>query len=209
MLYFYVDRVDNARSGVPAKKFSADRLYHRLTDAREDDRGKVLLVDAERVDVPIKKVEKVPKKALLNVNPYVPTKELVAGGGVVTRNGKNGLEILLIYRKGRWDLPKGKLDPGETIKQCAKREVREELGIDRVKVVEFLDTTVHGYKEKSDHFLVKTTHWYLMKTKAKTFVPQKSEKITKVQWFTLKKAKKKLAYESLVRLLTRVESRLR
>lgn len=209
MLYFYVDRVDNARSGVPAKKFSADRLYHRWTDAREDDRGKVLLVDAARVDLPLRKVEKVPRKALLNVNPYVPTKELVAGGGVVTRMGEQGLEILLIYRKGIWDLPKGKLDAGESIKQCAKREVEEELGIDRVKVLEFLDTTVHGYKEKPDHFLVKTTHWYLMKTKAKSFVPQKSEKITKVKWFPLKKAKRKLGYESLVRLLVRVESRLR
>jgi len=209
MLYFYVDRVKNARSGVRRKHFSSDRLYHRLTDAREDERGKVLLVDAKRVDTPLRDVEKVPRNALLNVNPYVPTKELVAGGGVVTQKGKRGLEVLLIFRKGVWDIPKGKLDPGETIKQCAKREVKEELGIDHVKVLEFLDTTVHGYKEKSDHFLVKTTHWYLMKTKATTFVPQKSEKITKVKWFTLKKAKKKLGHDSLVRLLNRVESKLR
>lgn len=209
MLYFYVDRVDRARSGVSAKKFSADRLYHRWTDAHEDDRGKVLLVDAERVDLPIRKVEKVPKKALLNVNPFVPTKELVAGGGVLTRNNGKGLEVLLIFRKGIWDLPKGKLDSGETIKQCARREVKEELGIDQVKVLDFLDTTVHGYKEKPDHFLVKTTHWYLMKTKAKKFVPQTSEKITKVKWFTLAKAKKMLEHESLVRLLSRVESRLK
>lgn len=209
MLYFYVDRVERARSGVGPKRFSSDRLYHRLTDAREDDRGKVLLVDAARIEAPLKKVQKVPRKALLNVNPYVPTRELVAGGGIVTRKGDRGLEILLIYRKGVWDLPKGKPDPGETIKQCARREVEEELGIDKAKVLEFLDTTVHGYKEKPDHFLVKTTHWYLMKTKATKFVPQKSEKITKVKWFTLKRAKKKLGHDSLVRLLTRVESRLR
>jgi 8-oxo-dGTP pyrophosphatase MutT (NUDIX family) len=208
MLYFYVENADIAKSGVPPANFSSDRLYRRWTEAREDDRGKVLVVEIDRVKKPLRKVERVPKKALLNVNPFVPTKELVAGGGVVTREGKKGLEILLIFRKGLWDIPKGKLDAGETIKQCAKREVKEELGIDKVKVLRFLDTTVHGYKEKSDHFLVKTTHWYLMKTKAKNFVPQKSEKITKVKWFTLEKAKKKLGHDSLVRLLERVEPEL-
>jgi 8-oxo-dGTP pyrophosphatase MutT (NUDIX family) len=49
-----------------------------------------------------------------------------AGGGIVV-NEQN--EVLLIYRRGKWDLPKGKLDDGETIEECALREVKEETGL--------------------------------------------------------------------------------
>ena len=56
-------------------------------------------------------------------------KKVVAAGGLVT-NDKN--ELLTMFRRGKWDLPKGKLDEEETIEACALREVREETGIEPV-----------------------------------------------------------------------------
>jgi 8-oxo-dGTP pyrophosphatase MutT (NUDIX family) len=83
----------------------------------------------------------------------------------------------------------------------------EELGIRHVDVHSFLDTTIHGYPEKG-RFIVKTTHWYHMTTEATSFIPQTSEKITKVRWRSLRKAKRILGYDNLARLLARVEHKL-
>lgn len=207
MLYFYVDKIRKAEKGVPADRFSRKRLYRNHAKAQDDGRGAVIVVDTLKIDVSPSDVEALPKKALVNVLPYLPTKEIVAGGGILTKMGKTKLKVLLIFRKGRWDIPKGKLDPGETVKQCAKREVCEELGIDKVNVIQFLDTTVHGYAE-DDHFMVKTTYWYHMTTTATTFVPQLEEKITDVKWMSIDKARRLLGHATLVHLLDRIESKL-
>lgn len=208
MFYFYVDKIRKAEKGVSSERFSSKRLYRTHAKAQEDDRGRVIVVDTSKIDAPPSEVESLPKKALVNVRPYLPTTEILAGGGVLTKMGKKKLKVLLIFRKGRWDIPKGKLDPGETIKQCARREICEELGIDRVKVIRFLDTTVHGYAE-NDHFMVKTTYWYHMKTDATRFVPQLEEKITDVKWFSIDKARSILGHVTLIHLLDRVEGKLR
>ena len=208
MLYFYVDSARKAKKGVPEERYSPGRLYRHHQEAVDDERGHVLVVDTVAAGSPVDQIEELPKEAILNADPYLPTTEVVAGGGILTREGEKGLEVLLIFRKGRWDLPKGKQDPGESIKKCAKREVKEELGIDKVKVLELLDSTVHGYPE-NDVFVIKTTWWYLMKTTATTFVPQLEEKITDVRWYRLKKARKKLGHQTLIHLLERVEHKLR
>lgn len=207
MLYFYVDKIRKAKKGVPADRFSRKRLYRTHAKAQDDGRGAVIVVDTQKMDAAPSDVNALPEHALVNVQPYLPTREIMAGGGVITKMGKTKLKVLLIFRKGKWDIPKGKLDPGETIKQCAKREVCEELGIDKVKVIQFLDTTVHGYAEE-DHFMVKTTYWYHMKTTATTFIPQLEEKITEVKWMSIDKARKLLGHATLVHLLDRVESKL-
>ena len=58
-----------------------------------------------------------------------------AGGGLV-ENEKG--EILFMFRRGKWDLPKGKLDPGESLENCALREVKEETGIRILELKRFL-----------------------------------------------------------------------
>jgi len=208
MLYFYVDSEEKAATGIAREDFQENRLYRDLNQAKKDKRGVVFVVDGAKTPARLSgQVKKIPPKALLNVNPYRKPKEISAGGGIVTKEGKKKLKVLLIYRKGLWDLPKGKLDDGETMKGCAEREVKEELGIDDVTVLDFLDTTTHGYVERKS-YVVKTTYWYHMKVSTSTFVPQAEEKITDVRWFSIPKAKELIAHETLIRLLKRIEHKI-
>ncbi|MGN6196221.1 MAG: NUDIX hydrolase [Ginsengibacter sp.] len=102
-----------------------------------------------------------------------------AAGGLV--KNKNG-EILMMLRRGKWDLPKGKLDEGETIEECAKREVEEETGLHKVEIIKPLEITYHTYVQFGKHNL-KESHWYLMKaTGDEKLVPQTEENITEIIW---------------------------
>lgn len=99
-----------------------------------------------------------------------------AGGFVI--NTQN--DILLIFRRGKWDLPKGKLDEGENIRECAVREIREETGIE-AKIEKPLVITYHTYKEKG-RYILKESHWFLMKTDQTNVQPQTEEDIELCEW---------------------------
>ncbi len=104
---------------------------------------------------------------------------IVAGGGVVYNAKK---EILMIYRRNKWDLPKGKLDAGETISECALREVEEETGVAGLSLGDKLCDTYHIYNEKGKHIL-KHTVWYKMHTDySAELVPQPEEDIQQAKW---------------------------
>lgn len=101
------------------------------------------------------------------------------GGGLVrNRDG----QYLLIRRLGWWDLPKGKLDPGESTEAAALREVGEETGVTGLRLVRPLLVTYHCYEEKGQRIL-KENHWYLMETDfAGRLAPQTEEDITDCTW---------------------------
>ena len=102
-----------------------------------------------------------------------------AGGGLV-ENEKG--EILFMFRRGKWDLPKGKLDPGESLENCALREVTEETGVGGLTLCRFLMITNHRYEERGMPAL-KETHWWLMKTDSQQpLIPQTEEDITELRW---------------------------
>lgn len=114
------------------------------------------------------------RKFLMN---YYP---VTAAGGVVT-NPDN--DVLFIFRRNIWDLPKGKLDPIESTAECAVREIMEETG---VKVsLENLSSpyvTIHLYHENG-RYIVKQTLWYRMSTKNRDLlIPQFAEEITEAKW---------------------------
>jgi 8-oxo-dGTP pyrophosphatase MutT (NUDIX family) len=105
---------------------------------------------------------------------------LVKAGGGLVRNGEG--QYLFMLRRGIWDLPKGKLDPGETIEQCAVREVGEETGLQGVQLGAPLLVTYHTYDENGKHIL-KETHWFRMHvTDMKGLKPQQAEQITELRW---------------------------
>jgi 8-oxo-dGTP pyrophosphatase MutT (NUDIX family) len=102
-----------------------------------------------------------------------------AGGGLV--NNSEG-RYLFMLRRGVWDLPKGKLDPGETIEECAVREVGEETGLLGVRLDGPLLVTYHTYDESGKHIL-KETHWFRMSVTDTTGLkPQQEEQITELRW---------------------------
>lgn len=121
-------------------------------------------------------------------------KVIEAGGGIVEKNGK----ILMIYRRKVWDMPKGKLDKGESIKACATREVEEETGV-KVAIDKKIDAVWHTYVTKKKYIL-KKTHWYAMDCiDDKKMAPQKEEGIKKVEWMSMEEVRKSLhgSYRSI------------
>ena len=105
---------------------------------------------------------------------------LVQAGGGLVANGKG--QYLFMLRRGKWDLPKGKLDKGETLEQCAVREVGEETGLHDVRLGAPLLVTYHTYDENGKHIL-KETHWYRMTAEAaQPIKPQLEEQITQLVW---------------------------
>jgi ADP-ribose pyrophosphatase YjhB (NUDIX family) len=110
-------------------------------------------------------------------------KVIMAAGGVV-ENEKG--ELLLIFRKQHWDLPKGKLDEGESIEECAVREVQEETGLSNILLGELIDTTLHQYEENGER-ITKKTVWYKMKGySTDKLTPQTEEQIDDIKWVNTK-----------------------
>lgn len=100
-----------------------------------------------------------------------------AGGYVLNQENK----LLVFYRRGSWDMPKGKIDPGETPEVAAVREVQEETGLVNLTLNGFLTHTWHTYEEKGQRIL-KKTWWYRMSTADHQLVPQTEEDIEEIRW---------------------------
>lgn len=111
---------------------------------------------------------------------FADYKKIKAAGGVVFN--QNG-ELLMIFRRQMWDLPKGKLDPGEKKKIAAMREVSEETGVQKLRILKKLTKSWHTYRLENNVKILKVTHWYLMMTDDKsTLIPQAEEGIEIVRW---------------------------
>ncbi|PJJ67564.1 NUDIX hydrolase [Chryseobacterium geocarposphaerae] len=103
-----------------------------------------------------------------------------AAGGIV--NDADG-NILFIKRLGKWDLPKGKMEKGESREESAVREIEEETGLKDVELVRFINTTYHIYIERNGDKVLKCTHWFEMNFNGEdTSKPQIEEGITEVAW---------------------------
>lgn len=157
--------------------------------------------------IPIKEVKfkriikKINKGELLFVNLYHPKEDkllkhllkklpvVTAAGGMVMNQDD---EVLFIFRNGRWDLPKGKVEKFESLEEGANREVEEETGVKDLEITRFLDKTYHVFQRKGKYRL-KVTYWYEMRTSyTGELVPEESEGIMKVKWKNREKAQKAL-----------------
>ena len=119
-----------------------------------------------------------------------PYHQIVAAGGLVENPAG---ECLMIYRRNCWDLPKGKLEPGEDTVTCALREVGEETGIQELKAGNLICVTHHCYIFQNVE-CIKHTWWYRMKCENDQVpVPQTEEQIEKAIWVTREGLASKLA----------------
>ena len=117
-----------------------------------------------------------------------------AGGGIVEKNGK----YLMILRKKKWDLPKGKKEKNESIEVCSVREVEEETGV-KVKLDHKVISIWHTYMQ-NQKYILKKTYWYAMTcVDDSKMSPQKEEGIDEVEWMSMEKMQKALlkSYRSL------------
>jgi len=108
-------------------------------------------------------------------------KLIEAAGGIVFNSDK---EILFIYRNDKWDLPKGKVELNEKLKETAIREVQEESGVKKIEIQDFIMSTYHIYTE-NEREILKVSHWFRMYShdnKKSILKPQIEEGITKAVW---------------------------
>lgn len=127
-------------------------------------------------------------------------KRINAAGGIVYNDKK---EILMIHRFQYWDLPKGKIDPGESKKVAAIREVQEETGIKEVKLGKRQAKTLHTYRLDNGKRVLKYSYWYLMETNEHALTPQAEENIEEAVWIRPEDfiASKKKVYGSIMDVL--------
>ena len=155
-----------------------------------------------------KLIKKINNGELLYVNLYHKNQEKLerflrkkikvveAAGGLVFNKNR---EILFIHRNDKWDLPKGKIEKGETHTEAAMREVIEETGVKDLEIRDFITQTYHVFK-KNDKFRLKVTYWYEMYSEYDgPLIPEPHEGIKKVKWKNFEKSQKALrnSYENI------------
>lgn len=180
------------------KVFVNERLLILTNKLSETDNGEYFPLNQKAIKQVVKSLAKGKlegayiyhpnhEEILKNFTKTIPL--VVAAGGVVTNEAG---KVLFIYRKDKWDLPKGRLDKGESIRDCALREVIEETGVQDLKIENFLRTTYHIFKN-SGTYKLKEVHWFAMKTDYEgELVGEASEGIVKVKWKGPRKIKKAL-----------------
>jgi ADP-ribose pyrophosphatase YjhB (NUDIX family) len=108
--------------------------------------------------------------------------ELIKAAGGLVKNSKGS--YLFIFRNKKWDLPKGKVEKDEKMKEAALREVEEECGVKIFSNDEKLCKTYHVYL-LDNRLVLKKTNWYSMTVKGEPkLIPQKEEGITKASWLS-------------------------
>ncbi len=123
-----------------------------------------------------------PKPEVLWRNFKLLFRFMEAAGGLVLNDSN---QMLFIYKKGKWDLPKGKIDKDEKPCDTAVREVCEETGLSSIQIVRELTDTYHIYKH-NNKLILKKTYWFLIKNNGSNdLVSQKEENIEKASWIDL------------------------
>ena len=163
---------------------SSQEVLHKATNNSE---SAVLTISKEEI------INIIGQKNIICANPTAVFNQLKqqftlinAAGGLV-KNSQS--EYLFIFRRGKWDLPKGKLDEGEDFETAAIREVQEECGITHIELGDLYHLSYHIYEENND-WILKQTNWYLMKSEEKNLIPQLEEGITQTAWLAINQFEK-------------------
>jgi len=134
-------------------------------------------------------------------------KKIIAAGGLVLNDDN---ELLMIFRRKKWDLPKGKLDEGESVEACAVREVKEETGLQILKLEKFINTTLHMYTDVHlNQDVKKETHWFKMYApNNQQLIPQLDEGIEEIEWVNNKGLQEKLqnSYVNIIEIISKLNN---
>lgn len=135
--------------------------------------------------------------------PRLPPAEVVAGGGLVHRPGNRlgTSEVLVVYRPhhGDWSFPKGKLEPGETLAECAQREVGEETGFETVRGRWVADVTYRDGRARS-----KVVRYWAFTVTGGSFAA--NEEVSRMRWVSPAGLGSVLTYRSDLRVVDRLLS---
>ena len=132
-------------------------------------------------------------------------------GGIVFRftPDQKDIEILLIQdSKNRWTIPKGHIEPGETAKQTAIREIGEEAGLFHIQVLTWLGK-IHFKYRRVDKLVLMTTQIYLVRSLDKTEAPTKEKWMHGIQWFSFADALEAIEYEDIEKLILIAKKKIR
>lgn len=137
-------------------------------------------------------------------------REPTAGGIVFRLNkAKNDIEILLIQdSKDRWTIPKGHIEPGETAKQTAIREIGEESGLHHIHVLTWLGKINFKYR-RIDKLVLMTTQIYLVRSLDMNESPTKEKWMNGIRWFSFADALDAIEYEDIEKLMLIARKKIR
>ena len=124
-----------------------------------------------------------------------------AAGGIVQNENK---DLLFIFRRGKWDLPKGKLEENETVEICAAREIEEETGVKNLILKHKIGETYYIYEENKT-MILKTSHWfYFISNEEQHTIAQTEEDISEVKWIHTRNIKEPMAntYQNIKDILS-------
>ena len=146
------------------------------------------------------------KKATIQAIVREPT-----SGGIVFRFTKDhkDIEILLIQdSKERWTIPKGHIEPGETAKMTARREIEEETGLKNVSVLTWLGK-IHFKYRRMDRLVLMTTQIYLVQALDDHEIPAGEKWMKGIQWFSFSDALDVIEYEDIEKLMLLAKKKIR
>ncbi len=132
-------------------------------------------------------------------------------GGIVFRFTKNkkDVEILLIQdSKERWTIPKGHIEPGETAKMTARREIEEETGLRNVSVLAWLGK-IHFKYRRLDKLVLMTTQIYLVQALDDHEMPMGEKWMKGIKWFSFSEALDAIEYEDIEKLMLIAKKKIR
>ncbi len=132
-------------------------------------------------------------------------------GGIIFRLTKDGkdIEILLIQdSKGRWTIPKGHIEPGETAKMTARREIEEETGLKNVSILAWLGK-IHFKYRRADKLVLMTTQIYLVEAMDTHETPIGEKWMKGIQWFPFSEALDLIEYDDIEKLMLIAKKRIR
>ncbi len=140
-----------------------------------------------------------------------PVKRASSAGGVVFQRAGDPVRILVLQHEGgKWMLPKGTIEAGETPEAVAVREVREETGLSRVRVVGDLGEERYSFFWRTeDAFYDKTVHYFLLEfLGGEEATPQREEGFVAVEWVTVDEALSRIKYKETREIVRRARAKL-